>query len=558
MRATAGVGLTGSAGLSLQRTDAWSDTMPRFGGNQLWFTGSLALDAAFFGPGVLDLGASASYLGYRAQGGSASDALNYRLTLAALRNTPVSVNAGASRTNIDFSADSGGGRTGSTRVDSRSGSLFVGTSGTPTLAASIYQNDTTNRSIGLAPVRSSDTTVRADLSQAVEGLNYSLTYDTRWAAGDYAETNYRTHVGTLRAQAQLATNATAQVAATYTLRLPTLESPLNPRIDSQYVSAWTQWVADQNLSAGGGYTYSNSLFDAPGSPLRQNLSHSVSAYGSHQLSVEWGYSLNASASVAEAHVGTAETKASGEGVGANARWARRVGDYALSATADTSIGIFQPDTGKSQTAYAYGAGFSASRPLGSWYGSAGLSANREENASASAGSRTSLRGSAGASGYPFGWSFSSQLDVGYSHSDSPTFGTSGYTSALLSAQAYRSGYALLLSAGMNDQASEFLAPGSVPGSMVPVDFNTRATFGSLTATVPTAFNLFLSLTGRYSWVSMPGRPTQWERGLGLNVAYYFGAFQFSLYDLLSSGGVQGGASGNQNLIFFSVTRSFGR
>ncbi len=556
--AAAGVGLSGSAGLSLQRIDAWSDTMPRSGHDQLWFTGSLALDATVFGPGVLDLGASASYLGYRAQGGSASDALNYRLSLGALRNTPVNVNAGASRTTIDFSADRAGGRTGSTRVDSRSGMVIIGTVGTPTLTTSASQTDSTNRSIGVAPVRSSDTTLRADLSQSVEGLNYSLTYDTRWAAGDYAETNYRTHVGSVRAQAQLATNATAQVAASYTLRLPTVENPLNPRVDNEYVSAWTQWKASQSLSAGGGYSYSNSLFEAPGGLLRQNIGHSVSAYGNHQLTPAWGYGLSASVSVADSRVGTVATRDRGEAVGASARWARQGGGYLISATAAASAGLLQPEAGGSQAAYGVGGGIDVSRPIGSWYGSAGFSASHDDNSNAAAGTRTSLRGTASASGLPFGWSFTSRLDVGYSRSESPTFGTSGYTSALLTAQAYRSGYALALNAGMNDQASEFLTPGSVPGSLVPLDFNTRATYGTITATVPTAFNLFLSLAGRYSSVTTPGRPTQWERGLSLNLAYYIGAFQFSLYDQLSSGGTRGGATGNQNLLFFSVTRSFRR
>ena len=108
--ARAGFGWNGSAGLSLQRTDTWSNAGADSSRNLLWFTGSLVLDASFFGPGVLDLGASASYLGYRAQGGTASDGLNYRLTLGALRNTPVSLGATASRSTIDFTADTAAGR----------------------------------------------------------------------------------------------------------------------------------------------------------------------------------------------------------------------------------------------------------------------------------------------------------------------------------------------------------------------------------------------------------------------------------------------------------------
>ena len=94
--------------------------------------------------------------------------------------------------------------------------------------------------------------------------------------------------------------------------------------------------------------------------------------------------------------------------------------------------------------------------------------------------------------------------------------------------------------------------------LAPVSFNTQSRYALLTATIPTVRSLFLSLTARHLEYTSPGRATQWETGATLSASYALGAFQLSLSDSINTGGSGASASATQNLLFFSVTRSFGR
>jgi hypothetical protein len=554
----AGVSWGGNLGLSLLRSDQWSDSTST-GRTQYWFTGELHLDGSLFTPGTLDLHGSASYLGYRAAGGAASDALNYRLQLNALAQTPVSLGASLMRSTTDFTADSSSGRVGSTRVDGISGTAAFHLPDEPFISATVSNTTTTNRTIGTAPVKSGATMLTAEASQSVDWLNYSLTYDTNWSSGDYAETNYRSHVAALRTQAQLATNVTAQVAATYFLRLPTLTSALNPRMDFQNVSTWLQWSDYPDMAGGGGYTYSDSLVEVPGEPVRQAISHSLAAYGSRQLDADVGVDLNAAASTSLTRANGVESSATGEQVGAGIRWSRQFAPYAALATLSGNVGQYQPSAGASAGSWNVAASANLSRPLETWTINGGLSGSYDQNTGASAGNRTRAMATFTATGVPLGWSVSNLLSCGYSRTESPAFGQARSLNLRLDSQAQRGGYSLALNAGVVDDLAEPLVPGSPPtGVVVPVQFNTQSRYAMVNATIPTVARLFLSLGGRYVSVSSPGRASQWETGLLVTASYYFGAFQFSLYDSLTTGGTDAGSGGTQNLLFFSVSRSFGR
>lgn len=554
----AGVSYGGNLGLSLSRSDQWGAN-DRSGNTLWWFSGGLHLDASFFTRGTLDIGAAASYLGYRAVGGSASDALNYTLQLSALARTPVNLSASAGRTTVDFTSDRNSGRVGSTVADSLGGTAILNVASYPFLAANVRNSSTTNRSVGAPEVRTNVTTLAAEASQSLQSLNYTLSYGTGWSSGDYAETNYQDHGAGLRAQAQLAYNVTTQVTATYNLREPTLTSPLNPRLDNQTLSTWLQWAASSDTSGGGGYSYANSLFEAPGSPLRQSISHSLNAYGSHRLSEEYAFDLSAGAAAAQTRLGATEEQGTGEQVGGGVRWGRQLAQYAALATLSANLGLYQPAGAPSATTWGVGASFNASRPLDTWYGSAGLSGSRDENSGASAGSRTRLYGVLSASGSPLGWSLTSLLSGGFSRSESPAFGKTDQSNVRLEVQANRGGYNLGLNAGLTDDLSELLVLGGPPASpLIPVDFNTQTRFAVATATVPAVPRLFLTFVGRHVSISAPGRSDQWETGFSVTAAYHLGAFSLSLHDQVTIAGSSSGSSGTQNVLFLSLSRSFGR
>jgi hypothetical protein len=223
------------------------------------------------------------------------------------------------------------------------------------------------------------------------------------------------------------------------------------------------------------------------------------------------------------------------------------------------IGAYQPHGAANTTAWNAGVGGGISRSVSTWLLAGSLNGSYDSNTGASAGTRRRFLGVATASGDPYGWSLVNMLNLGFAVTDSPSFGSRRVIDARLSTQARRAGYTLQLNAGLTDDLSEALAPGSPPvGSVAPVDFNTQSRFVILSATMPTGGPLALSLTGRYVSFTSPGRGTQWESGAVLTASYAIGAFQLSLYDQLTQGGSATTSTGTQNLLFLSIARSFGR
>ncbi len=548
----------GNLGLTLTQQDTWgagASSSSRI----VWFTGGLRLDASLFSPGTLTLGAWGDYKGYRASGGSASDGLNYGLRLGALGRTPLRLGAEASRSTTEFTSDSSNLRTGSTRVDSASASAALVQPDLPFLSATVRNSAIVNRSLGNAPVRSDSTTLALEAAQSVDSANYRLTYDTGWASGDYAESNYRNHLVTFQSMMNVSAEVTAKVDATYFLRSPTLASALNPRIDTQTVTSWFRWYGGAASSGGGGYTYSSALFEVPGEPVRESIAHAVNAYGSRQLNDELGLDLTAGATSAQTRASGVTVQSTGEQVSSGLRWARQGLLYRTSASLAAGVGGFQAQGGESSVAWNVAAGAGASRPVSTWQLATSLNASYDSNTGANAGSRARVLGTVTASGEPLGWSVTNLLNLGWAHTDSPYFGARRVIDARLVSQAFRGGYVFQFNAGLTDDLSEVLVPGAAPvTSLVPVDFNTQSRYAILSATVPTIRRLSLSVVGRHVSFTAPGRGTQWESGVTVSVGYVVGAFSISLYDQVTTGGSSSGAAGTQNLLFLSITRSFGR
>jgi hypothetical protein len=521
--------------------------------------GGLALNYSPFAPGLLDLGASAAYLGTRTDYGSASDGFIYNLRLSALRNTPVSVGASAFRSNTDFTAGRDYNQVGNVRVDGLTANALVNFADYPILQANWLNTVTRTTPIGAAPISSDTTSVGASASQSVDSLNYTLTYQTGWGSGDYAETNYRNHNAQLYAFSQLATNVSFQASANYSLRLPTVESAINPRIDNQNFSSIFQWLTPEGASTSIAYSYADGLFEAPGSPIRQATSHAAAVSTARPWTKELFYDLGATATASLNRAGAADEQATGELLNGGLHFSRIKPDSSLVATLTGTLGGYQQTGGADATAWGLGASFNFSRPIDTWGLSAGLSAAHNQNAGAASGRQDFLSGLASASGSPFGWYFSSMLTAGYSYSTSPTFGTAHRTFTRLEAHADRGGYDFAFDAAINDDLSQILVPGTAPtAGLVPVDFNTKNQYATLVATVPAIGRLSMSFMGRTLRVSSPGRPTTWEAGLSVSANYSLGAFRLSLYDMLTTGGSVGYASSTQNAVFFAVSRHFGR
>jgi hypothetical protein len=549
----------GQLGFSFDQRNQWypgADSSFR----SYWFTGGAYLGASFFSPGTLSLSGSADYRGYRAVGGSSSDGLNYGLRLNALERTPVHLAASINRETVDFASDSSRTRTGTTRQESVAGSAALVFDGLPSLSATAWNTTFSNQAVGSPAVKSDTTGMNMEAAQTVDWANYRLNYNTAWSSGDYAETNYQNHFFAFRTLAHPSTDVTASVDANYFLRLPTLSSALNPRIDTQTLTTWLQVGGPLGTTTGGGgYSYSSSLFEVPGEQPRESIAHSLNAYADRQLNAEWAVNVDAGASASETRASGLDQRATGEQVSATFRWARQVDRLALNGTVGAGLGAIQLASGPDPVAWNVNASGGVSRPVSTWLVSSYLIASYDSNTGAAAGRRLRLLGNATANGSPFGWTLDSLLNLGYAFTDSPTFGSKRTVNSRLTVQARRGGLLLSLDAGLTDDLSDVLVPVSGPSlGTAPGTYNTQSRYVLATATIPTFQSLFLSLTARHLEFTSPGRPTQWESGGTLTASYVIGAIQFSLLDSVTTGGGGAGNTGTQNLLFFSVTRSFGR
>jgi hypothetical protein len=548
----------GTLGLSLTQNNGWSRTASS-SDTIGYLTGALHLDASFFAPGTLSLGAWADYRGYRASGGAGADGFNYGARLNALDQTPVRLAASVMRSTVDFTSDSSRVRTGTTRVDAVSATASLVDPAYPYVSAAVRNSNASNRVAGSAAVESDSTALNLEVGQGVDSANYRLSYETSWANGDYAESNYDSHLVNFRTAANLAANFLARVDATYYLRLPTLVSTFNPRIDNQSVTSWLQWGGTAEASGGGGYNYSSSLFEVPGEPVRESIAHTLNAYGSRQLTPEVALDVNAGAAATQTRVDALEQSATGEQLSATVRWARPEQGYRASSYLTGGVGALQPASGPGSVAWSVGTGGGLTFPVTTWWVTTGLNLSYEANTDASAGYRGRVMGVATAAGTPLGWDFNSQLNVGYVIFDSPAFGARRSLDASLLAIARRAAFTYQFNAGVTDSLAEVLVPGSAPAvTLAPADYNTQSRYAILSATIPTIRNLSLNVLGRYLSFTSPGRGTQWETGATLSVAYAIGAFQLTLYDTLTTGGSQATSNGTQNLLFLSLSRSFGR
>ncbi len=569
--ARAGLTASGDAGLSFDRFDAWSS-----GGHQgtssWFFNGDLTLDAALFDPGDLDVTGTGSYQGYRtALGGPASDGFNYQLSATALANTPFDLGASVARQTIDFTSSQSAGQTGSSRVDVVAANAGVHEAGLPAVEARFQNQEIVNRSLGLAPARTNLSILDAHAGQAVDGLNYSIDYQTDWSGGDYAETNFRNHLVTIQTGIQLDPTLQAVGAVGYYLRQPTLESPFDPRIENASTSATLLWAPSTTTNASLAYVYSDVLFQTPGSPYRQSIAQTLALNVVEQLADGWAYNLGATGADGIDRLGTTSGSSSSESLGGGLTWNRTLSGTAYTAMVSGAAGLYQPEGGASASAggasgsYSTSASFGASRPLGTWNGTATLNVTYGNDIYASAGSQLLYGLSLGANGYPLGWIFNGILNSSIARLQSPVFGTTENRNLVLNANALRNGWALSVNGGYTDNIASVLVPAAATGTgtgtaatVIPSVFNTETSFAMLAVTAPVVASVSLTANGRYIQTASPGQPTTWERDLGLAVGYTYGAFNLSLYDQLTNGGVAGGAGGNVNLLMVSVSRSFGR
>jgi hypothetical protein len=548
---------SGFADVGYVQNDAWSgalhDRQPTWD-----YGGQLSLSAAPLRPGLLTVTASGNYRQLRSQyfqSSARSDNYGYSLGASVAAEKPLSISLAASRGWSDFTSSAATTSTGATLSSTQSATASYNVARMPGLRAKVSRTEFENRAFAAPATTGSSTSLTLGANQTLDRQSYSLSYDTSWNDGSYAETNYRSHFFDLLASSSISDRAELRLSERYFLRSPTVVADTNPRLDDNAFGAQLSWRPTDRATAHASYLYRHLVVDLPTAEDRESLSHGLSVGAERRLGREWTLTGNVGGSYGSDTIAARRIEIAGEQAGLGARWQRSAGRSTLYGTLSGDLGG-QQQNGDSHLAYGAGASAGATRTWGTFTSGISYGGGYQSNLGTNLGWTVHHQLTAQLEGRTFlGGRMRDSLTASQTRRGHPILGDSGSQSLTLSlANSWRR-HDLALTAGISDAASSVI--GSPLGSdlALPSRLNTQSRFLTLTASTM-RWGASWSAIARHLETTSPGRPTQSEDGVGAAMSYQLGAFVFTAEDRYSIGG-SGGAKQHGNLVMARLARSFG-
>jgi hypothetical protein len=548
--------LGGSLGAGYDRSDTWTGGL--HSSVPAWdFAGQLSLSDSPFPSGILSWMASGDYRRHRSlytDSTNTTDSIGFLGSANLFQSSPLSLSLSASRAWTEFTSSGPVEQTGSTLVTTYGARARYTTLARPTFTATVSRLELENHSFGVTS-NAASTNLSAGVSQSLDGFDYALGYDTSLADGTFADSNYRSHNFNLQATAYVTPGLELRLVDRYFLRDPTVTASVNPRYDDNDFHLSLSSRGDTRLLTRADYGYRHFVTSVPGADGRDAFDHAATAGVEYRYSPEWTFIGNAGASYSKDRLGATELAGSTEQVGASARWQRALDRTQVFLSGGGSVGLQQREGQGQQGAWGLSGGAGASTSRDTWLGSLSYSLGLSRNLSGQFGTTLNQQINASADTRLAGWGIRSLLAVAANRRYADVGDSSVNRSIQGSVYAIRAEYQLQLQAGVTDGASGSIGnPGD--GLFLPSTFNTRSRFAQATASTQVTRYLGLSVNARYQQSTAPGRPLQWEQGLGGMLSYALGSFQLSLDERYSYGGF---ADTRQrgNLFFARLTRYFG-
>ncbi len=558
--AAADFDLSGTLGGGYRRIDDW--VLDDHAASTLWdWYGTLNLSGSPIRPELMQLRLGGAYVGQANLYGGTTTRWDYltflgNVSLLSHAVSPVAVNLGASLQNADFTARGTDSGTGSTRTAGYSGGLGFQAENLPTVQLFASRTEATNRSFG-APETEFDTTyLSASARQTLSNHAYGLFYETSWNDGTYADTNYRTHRARLDLSSDVSKDVRFLVTETYYLRLPTLDSPLNPRYDDNSLQLGVQWVATPRQDHRFNYRYARQVADFSASPDREVSAQGLQYLTDYRMTPDLTLGAVAAVDYAVERQGAAEQKAASQSLLGTLDWRYRLPDTrgdALRFALALGGGALEPSGGGAEASFTV-------RGRAGW----------ETSATWMAGSVTYEGTYQSNTGGRSGWSTShlvygdgtvqlgpqstlrGQTTLSLSITDSDFFGRTETRSATFYLIYALGAWSSQLVGGLNQGLGTALEG----ASLLPRDFSSTSKFLSLRFVLPLVARLSLTTDARISGTSGPGRPTLVEKAASVLLGYSIGLWTVSLDERYSTAGA-GGYDRSGNYLMIRISRTFG-
>jgi hypothetical protein len=524
---------------------------------------SLNVSGTPFNPDLLSFQGSGSYQTRHdlyTGASSRSQGFGFQLSAGALTASSFPMSFGASRGVTDFTSDLSSQRTGSTLTTGYSGSLLYQTEGRPTLNVGVSHSDNLNSSFGQPEREDVSTTLRIGARQRLQSLAYALSYDTGWSAGSFADTNYRTHNFRGEASAALSKDMDIRFNDTYTLRDPTVSASSNPRLESHSIGSGMGFGLTSDVTSRVDYSYTRALIQGGGAPDQDSLNHGLSYTANWRASDALTLIGGVNGTLADERLGAAPPiRSTAEAVTMGASWTLG-SPNALRTQLDgsASVGLAQPRGAPSQGAYGAGGGITFGAGVWGWNSSIGYHAAYADGITAGSTRGFSHGLTLTSEGAPWrSGSLHATVTAQSNRRDDVVIGT--VMDRNVSAQIRASWSALSgeLNGGLSEGLSAALRGQTfADGLLISPGYDAHTRF--LGATLSWAATRRLSLNGTLRGLdsAAPGRPSSYELGASLGIAYFIGEFQVQLQDQISEGG-SNGSSQRANLFMARILRSFG-
>jgi hypothetical protein len=548
----------GRVGLVYGREDGQTSTGLTRSGPLLNLDLGLDLGGSVYRPGLLDYSGGITYFREVNQFASRDeqrDRLSYRLdgALLSYQTSPLRIGLHAQRQDEDYSTGSAGDATLLDRtlgVDVRFWDRVH-----PQVSAG-YTHYTHEQTVPFTGPSDRTTDIfRASTSHGAGTYSWNLDYRGTASEGTYAGDNYDDHRVQLSSQASLGPKVTLSLYDNFFTRLPTLDSPFNPRSEFNNLASTLRAESGDNIHSAT-YGYGHAFTSGNGVELERSLQ--VLSYGFQRpLSPEWRFWTTASASYDESRVSGDVERTSGQSVGAQLQWRRTAANSAyVELHGGPTVGALEPAGGDVQLAYGGSAGGSVARPLGSFIGQLGYAISYGDNLDAQRGWSFTQQVTGSANGPLGSGRLNAQLLVSASRLQLGTFGGSAARSVTGTAQYAWRRHDLTAQVGIQDGTTGAVRDVSGDALFLPAPFDSHTRFASAAAGTSPFNHVHARLALRYSSTDLPDRPALSQLDATGAIEYRYGSLALAIEDKYFLTETSLGTARN-NQVFLKLTRVFG-
>ncbi len=521
------------------------------------FAGQLSLAGSPIASDLLWLDASGAYQRVNTTTEiSQGDARNwsYQVNATALQATPLSITASAGQA-WTRNTVTAGSVPGDTFGQTQSAAASLGVQGAPRLTGSYTHTLSTTYRPGQPDVDLDFTNVGAGLADAGDKVRYALDYRSAWSGGSLVQTNFRNHLVNLVTSAQPDPDVQVQVGETYFVRVPTIESPLNPRVDTNNFNASVNLYPSEKLGGTFTYTYGHALTSAESVETQETQAHGVNGMANYRFDEAWLGQFGVTAAHTLVRANGSEDAFDSQSLLAIGTWRRPLdGRTSVYSRVLGNVGVIEPESGPAQTSFGASGDVGISGVVGQVNGAVSYGALVQKNGASLQGSNFEQRALVDASTQLGLVLVRGSLQGTLARRDDALLGSTASRSLILNGDLSYKHFSAMISGNLQDGLSSASGLSGVDGIILPASYDTHSRFAAVRLSY--AVQTFdLSLGWQWNRIRTPGTPWQSDNSVSLGAGYRVGLFTILLEDrywVFDSGYSQS----RVNTVFVRAVRSF--